>query len=145
MRETASSRLVVSFLPIRLGVTQCALPSSQRRLPPPTLSANACHVAGVTFTNTNKRLAIEAFAAALESSGVVLLDPDACPEAAVQMRELMDYQAERTPMGNIRYNAPAGKHDDMAVAVFSAYQMAREGTGGRGAKVYARVTGGAPW
>src|SRR5262245_49602934 len=59
-----------------------------------------------TTTNASKAKAIESLALAFERGDIgILNDP-------VLVSELVAYQAERLPSGLVRYEAPAGQHDD---------------------------------
>ena len=88
--------------------------------------AGVCSVGYARFTAPVKEAAVFGFAAALESANVTLLRPDTCNAALVQYRELSEFQATRTAFGNVTFAAPKGKHDDMAVAAFSAHKMASD-------------------
>ncbi|MFA4972901.1 MAG: terminase family protein [bacterium] len=103
--------------------------------------AGRCRVFPVRFNAANKETAVLGFAGALEAGSVELLHPDSCPAALVQLRELSDFQATRTALGNVRYAAPSGKNDDMAIAVLTAHAIVKEGRGS-GATQFDRVTGG---
>jgi phage terminase large subunit-like protein len=69
-------------------------------------------------TNATKKAAIEALALAFERGSLEIL-PD-----TVQVGELQAYEMERLPSGLMRYNAPAGMHDDTIIALALAWQGA---------------------
>ena len=76
---------------------------------------------GFTTTNATKHAAISSLQLALESGTIALLDND------VQVNELMAYQAERLPSGNMRYGAPSGTHDDTVMALAIAWYAGKRG------------------
>lgn len=67
-------------------------------------------------TNATKAVAIEALALAFERSDIRIL-PD-----AVLIAELQAYEVERLPSGLLRYQAPAGMHDDCVMSLALAWQ-----------------------
>jgi hypothetical protein len=67
-------------------------------------------------TNATKQNAIDALALAFERRDIAIL-----PEPAL-LSELDAYEAERLSSGLIRYNAPAGMHDDCVIALALAWQ-----------------------
>lgn len=74
-----------------------------------------------TTTNATKKAAIEALALAFERGTLrVLPDP-------AQVGELQAYEMDRLPSGLMRYNAPAGMHDDTVIALALAWQGASGG------------------
>jgi hypothetical protein len=72
-------------------------------------------------TNATKKAAIEALALAFERGSLHIL-PD-----FVQVGELQAYEMDRSPSGLLRYNAPAGMHDDTVIALALAWQGASGG------------------
>ena len=67
-------------------------------------------------TNATKAVAIEALALAFERSDIrILPDP-------VLIGELQGYEVERLPSGLLRYQAPAGMHDDCVMSLALAWQ-----------------------
>lgn len=68
-------------------------------------------VKGYQFTNTSKQQLIENLAVMIERQEISF------PEIQVLINELMTYQYEITRAGNVRYNAPAGYHDDCVIAL----------------------------
>lgn len=71
-----------------------------------------------TTTNASKSNIIEALALAFERGEIsILSDP-------VQIAELQAYELERLPGGMVRYNAPAGLHDDTVMALALAWHGA---------------------
>ena len=71
----------------------------------------------VKFTPKSKRQLIDGSVVAIESSAVLLLDPDSCPEARVQLGEMDAFEFQCTDSGNIRYGAPEGLHDDCVIGM----------------------------
>jgi hypothetical protein len=68
-----------------------------------------------TTTSASKRAAVEALSLALEQRTVKLLaDP-------VQKQELLAFQSQQLPSGQIRYAAPEGAHDDTVMATAMAW------------------------
>jgi len=49
------------------------------------------------------------------------------PEAEVLIRELNDFRVQYTPVGNIAFNARAGRHDDLVLALSIAIWRAEGG------------------
>ena len=47
------------------------------------------------------------------------------PDAPALVRELQDYRIEYTPSGKLTFNARAGKHDDLVLALAIAVRVAR--------------------
>lgn len=72
------------------------------------------------FTNESKRNLVNVLRGRLENDAVRLLDPTSSNAAQAQYDELIDFQATQLPSGLYRYEAPSGKHDDLAVAVMGA-------------------------
>jgi hypothetical protein len=75
------------------------------------LNKAGVRVKGYKFTNESKRKLIENLSIAIQHGA--LTTPD-IPEL---INELRIFQADQTPMGNIRYNAPEGYHDDCVIAL----------------------------
>ena len=67
-------------------------------------------------TNASKQQAIDALALAFER-GEITITPD-----PVLIGELQAYEMERLPSGLLRYNAPAGMHDDCVMSLALAWQ-----------------------
>ena len=66
-------------------------------------------------TNASKAQAVEALALAFERGEIAILqDP-------VLVSELVAYQGERLPSGQLRYSAPVGQHDDCVMALAIAW------------------------
>lgn len=94
-----------------------------KRLQPQTRN----RVNGVNTTNQSKAEQVAALQVAFEQRKITLLDDDR------QMRELSVYAAEYNPRTkNIYYNAPAGLHDDMVIALMLAWDayQGKQATGG---------------
>jgi len=71
-------------------------------------------------TNSSKARIIESLALAFEQSTLsILADP-------VQLSELQAYEMDRLPSGLMRYNAPAGLHDDTVMALAMAWHGASQ-------------------
>ena len=74
-------------------------------------------------TNATKSQAIDALALAFERGELRILSD------AVLIAELQAYEMERLPSGMMRYNAPAGMHDDCVMSLALAYQGIANNTG----------------
>lgn len=70
---------------------------------------------GINFNAGNKMEMVQNLAVALERQNIRLLD-DPTLKA-----ELKGYEAKRRPNGAFTYSAPAGRHDDIVVALMLAY------------------------
>jgi hypothetical protein len=72
-------------------------------------------------SNSSKASAIEALSLAIENGQLALPD-----DARVQFlrNELLAYESERLPGGQLRYSAPPGQHDDGVMALAIAYHGA---------------------
>jgi hypothetical protein len=75
-------------------------------------------VQGFQFTNATKSNAVESLALAFERGDLRIIND------AVLVAELQAYEMERLPSGLMRYNAPAGMHDDCVMSLALAYQGA---------------------
>lgn len=76
-------------------------------------------------TNASKAEAIEALALALEN-GQIAFPVNADNEHAETLRrELIAYDQERLPSGQIRYGAPKGQHDDCVMSLAIAWHGAK--------------------
>jgi hypothetical protein len=73
-------------------------------------------------TNSSKAEAIEALALALENGQIAFPDDD---RLDVLKRELIAYDQERLPSGQIRYGAPKGQHDDCVMSLAIAWSGAQ--------------------
>lgn len=82
------------------------------------LQREKVNVRAFNTTATSKAEAIEALALALENGQIALPN-----EAAVDVlkRELIAYDQERLPSGQIRYGAPKGQHDDCVMSLAIAW------------------------
>jgi len=69
-----------------------------------------------TTTNASKQQAIDALALAFERADIAII-PD-----PVLIGELQAFEAKRLPSGLLRYEAPAGLHDDTVMALALAWQ-----------------------
>ena len=98
-------------------------------------------VSGFQFSNPNKAAMVENLQRLLESELIELLDADSSDAARVQQNELLEFQATQLPSGMTRYAAPEGSHDDGAIAVMAAAQMATDNSGDA-RKTLGRVLGG---
>lgn len=74
-----------------------------------------------TTTNASKKIAVDAFALALEQDAVKILDDP------VLIGELQAYESERLPSGLLRYGAPEGMHDDCVMATIIGWDALVEG------------------
>ena len=72
-------------------------------------------------SNSSKASAIEALSLAIEN-GQLALPEDA--RAKFLRNELLAYESERLPGGQLRYSAPPGQHDDGVMALAIAYHGA---------------------
>jgi len=79
------------------------------------LTRDGLRISPFTTTNASKALAIEALALALERGDIRILND------AVLVSELVAYQAETLPSGQLRYGAPSGQHDDCVMALAIAW------------------------
>jgi len=68
-----------------------------------------------TTTNASKAQAIEALALAFEQGAITI------PNDPVLIGELQAFSAKRLPSGMLRYEAPAGMHDDCVMALALAW------------------------
>jgi len=66
-------------------------------------------------TASSKAEAIESLSLAIDQGSIQI------PNDTTLISELDAYEMERLPSGNIRYNAPAGMHDDMVMSLALAY------------------------
>ena len=86
-----------------------------------------------TMTNSTKAVLVDSLALAFEQTSLTIL-ADPCrggpsvatpavdpANAAVQLRELQVFTAQRLPSGLIRYAAPSGFHDDTVIALMLSY------------------------
>lgn len=71
-------------------------------------------------SNASKTAAIEALALALEKEELELLND------GIQRAELQAFEMSRLPSGLVRYEAPAGMHDDCVMALALAWDGARQ-------------------
>lgn len=97
------------------GNGRISMKAALRRIAPP-----GEFVADMTWTNTKKNAMVDNFARVVSQHGIELLHPCASDAAAVQYQELQHFSEIRTAAGNVKYEAPAGKHDDLAMAVIPA-------------------------
>ena len=77
-----------------------------------------CPVVGYQMSAMSKTSLIESLALAFEQERVGI------PDDPVLLGELLAYSVERLPSGTLRYSAPEGKHDDMAVSLALAWWAA---------------------
>lgn len=87
------------------------------------------YVSGYKFDNANKEAMTEHMALRLEQRTVSLIDPAECSgptrdAASAQVRELEAWRPFKLPSGLVRYAAPEGEHDDMAVACMASAMLA---------------------
>ena len=75
-------------------------------------------VIGFKFTNATKGNIVESLALAFEK-GTIKIIPD-----ETLIGELQAYEMERLPSGMMRYNAPAGMHDDCVMSLALAWSGA---------------------
>lgn len=68
-------------------------------------------VEGYKFNNTSKEHLINKLSAAIENQEISF------PDIQVLIDELVIYEYEITQSGNIRFNAPEGKHDDCVISL----------------------------
>ncbi|GIV22153.1 MAG: hypothetical protein KatS3mg023_3904 [Armatimonadota bacterium] len=83
------------------------------------LFADGVNVIPFKFTNASKMSIVQALVLALEQEDLKLLDEEWL------LQELENYQYERTEAGNLRMNAPSGKHDDGVMALALAWHIAQ--------------------
>ena len=88
------------------------------------LQADGLPVYGFNTTNASKALIIDALALAFERQTIAVL-PD-----ETLLNELAAYESERLPGGMLRYNAPAGMHDDTVIATALAWHSGSAPTAG---------------
>ena len=79
------------------------------------LQADGLPVYGFNTTNASKGLIIDALALAFEKQSIAVLNHETL------LSELEAYESERLPGGMLRYNAPAGMHDDTVMAAALAW------------------------
>jgi len=79
------------------------------------LQADGLPVRPFTTTNASKAQAIEALALAFEQGAITI------PNDPVLIGELQAFSAKRLPSGMLRYEAPAGMHDDCVMALALAW------------------------
>jgi len=77
-------------------------------------------VDGYYLSSTSKQQLIEHLSVGLEQEIVTF------PQIDVLIHELQIYEYEMTRAGNIRYNAPAGFHDDCVIALGLAYWKSKQ-------------------
>jgi phage terminase large subunit-like protein len=82
------------------------------------LQREKVNVRAFNTTATSKAEAIEALALALEN-GQIALPNEA--DVDVLKRELIAYDQERLPSGQIHYGAPRGQHDDCVMSLAIAW------------------------
>lgn len=80
-------------------------------------------VSPFTTTNATKATIIESLALAFERGTIEVL-----PDPAL-IGELQAFEMERLPSGLMRYQAPAGLHDDMVMALALAWSGVGQGSG----------------
>lgn len=76
-----------------------------------TLRKRGLDVEGYRFTNASKERLIDALAMAMENHERRFMD------LSTQTNELLAFQIELTPSGNVRMSAPEGMHDDCVIAL----------------------------
>lgn len=76
-----------------------------------------------TTTNATKAAIVEALALAFERSTIQIVADQAL------VNELQGFEMERLPSGLMRYQAPAGMHDDCVMALALAWSGVGQGTG----------------
>lgn len=85
------------------------------------LQAEGLPVRPFLTTAASKAQAIEALALAIENGQISLPEDD---RIAVLKTELLAFDQERLPSGQIRYSAPSGQHDDCVIALAIAWHGA---------------------
>ena len=111
------------------------------------MAGQALYVRSVRFNNKLKADMTDNMISMLEHGNVTLLDPDKCEgpmrDAVIaQAHELEEWRAHTLPSGTIRYAAPSGDNDDMAVAVMMAAMKGHEERGVRTEDEVMRMLGG---
>ena len=79
------------------------------------LTRDGLRIQPFTTANASKAQAIEALALAFERGDIRI------PNDPVLVSELVAYQAEKLPSGQLRYGAPSGQHDDTVMALAMAW------------------------
>lgn len=74
-------------------------------------------------TNASKTAAIEALALAIENGQLALPNDE---RAEFLRAELLAFESERLPSGQLRYQAPAGQHDDGVMSLAIAFHGAAQ-------------------
>jgi len=77
-------------------------------------------VEGYNLSSVSKQQLIEHLAVGIEQRLITF------PQIDVLINELQIYEYEMTRAGNVRYNAPAGFHDDCVIALGLAYWKSRQ-------------------
>lgn len=83
------------------------------------LIADGLPISKFYSTNSSKRDIIEALQVAFEQVYITIFDDP------FLIRELEEYESDVTALGNIRYNAPEGGHDDCVMSLALAYNEIR--------------------
>lgn len=83
-------------------------------------------------TNSSKAQAIEALALAIENQQLALPDDE---RVRFLRSELLAFESERLPGGQLRYQAPPGQHDDGVMALAIAWHGAAVPTISKGLRV----------
>lgn len=78
-------------------------------------------------TAPSKQKLIDDLSVAFEQGAISILPTKASNHAQVMITELEAYTVDRTPGGNIRYNAPADEHDDCVISLALAWHGAQTG------------------
>lgn len=78
-------------------------------------------------TAPSKQKLIDDLSVAFEQGAISILPAKVLDHAEVMITELEAYTVDRTPGGNIRYNAPADEHDDCVISLALAWHGAQTG------------------
>lgn len=82
------------------------------------LKRESINIKGFIFTNSSKKELINDLQVAFETARLTI-----SPSEKTLIEEIQIYEYEMTARGNITYNAPAGGHDDMVIALALAYSL----------------------
>lgn len=99
--------------------------------------------AGFTFTSLSKREIINRLALDIGKNEIGLLN-DQTEIGRMQLTEFGAYRYKRMPSGILQTNAPAGKHDDIVIAVGLALRMADRVAGQMAPYTISGATGAPP-
>lgn len=90
------------------------------------LREHGAYVDRYIFTSKSKPTLITTFEAMLDCGEVALLDPHASPAAEIQLGELVIFRGVKSGSGFVKYSAPPGSHDDLAISTIAAAVLCKE-------------------